>query len=528
MLKAQQARQGFIQLCKDTSGNVTVMAAITLVALLAAAGSAVDYVRWTNAKTELNAAMDGAVLAGTQALLEKGKNEKLALRIANTYFKGMLGNSTKLRTSRVKFKLNSKGNGLAAYGQAEIETTMLKLVGINKLPLLPKNAAEVVSAEAGMDGPGGNVEISVMLDVTGSMCDDGQGPCNSGSKIDGLKSAAKTLVDTVIWKDQSKYTSRVALVPFSTRIRVAPDGGGGSMMQQLTNLPPTWSGYYNICTSGSGSGGSETNGNWTCSKSEVQYMKNWKVMPCVTDRFYNASNNIDYSDHAPGANAWFNAHGGDRMPQSFDSSSTAATTNLGKTAADPAYHWNYDPDGGCADVPQNDVIQALTNDKTLLKSKIDALEAYGSTAGALGTAFSWFMLSPDWSSIWTGASTPKPYSMLQEKSSSGAPKLRKIAILMTDGAYNTYRGWKDQDVKQVTDYARGLCTKMKDKGVEIYTVGFDLKGLPANDKAHATNMLRFCASKNDQFFDASNSKELVAAFKSIGEDVTETATRLVK
>ena len=34
-------------------------------------------------------------------------------------------------------------------------------------------------------------------------------------------------------------------------------------MNKLTGLGASWSGYYKICTSGSGSGGSETGGNWT-------------------------------------------------------------------------------------------------------------------------------------------------------------------------------------------------------------------------------------------------------------------------
>ena len=52
-----------------------------------------------------------------------------------------------------------------------------------------------------------------MLDVTGSMCT----PC---SKIDAAKSAAKDLIDIVIWDDQSQFTSRVALAPFAEAVNV--------------------------------------------------------------------------------------------------------------------------------------------------------------------------------------------------------------------------------------------------------------------------------------------------------------------
>ncbi len=51
----------------------------------------------------------------------------------------------------------------------------------------------------------------MMLDVTGSM---------AGQKLQDLKDAAKDLIDIVVWEDQSKFTSKVALVPFSEDVRL--------------------------------------------------------------------------------------------------------------------------------------------------------------------------------------------------------------------------------------------------------------------------------------------------------------------
>src|SRR5204863_6174867 len=69
------------------------------------------------------------------------------------------------------------------------------------------------AACSGNSSGGSNVEISLMLDVTGSMCS----PC---SKIDAVKSAAKDLIDIVVWDDQSTYYSRVALAPFAEAVNV--------------------------------------------------------------------------------------------------------------------------------------------------------------------------------------------------------------------------------------------------------------------------------------------------------------------
>ena len=319
----------------------------------------------------------------------------------------------------------------------------------------------------------------------------------------------------MIWADQSTYKSRVALVPFSTRVRVGPNGGGDQLMNKLTGLGATWSGYYKICTSGSGSGGSETGGNWTCNAYSTQYNTGWKIMPCVTDRFFNSTWTVDVTDDVPGSNAWLNAHDGGRMTKSWDSSDTAATAQLGKTSGDPAQHWNYEPGGSCADVGEGNQIMSLTSDKATLTARIDGLQAYGSTAGALGTAWAWYTLSPKWVSVWGGDDKPGPYSDLTAIQGNGFPKLRKVAVLMTDGVYNTIRGWKDQNQQQVSDYAKQMCANMKAQGIEIYAVGFALDELGASERAIATDTLKSCGTDLAHFYETLTVPQLQQAFKSI-------------
>lgn len=519
--------RGCRSLFRNESGNVSVMAAFAAVPLIAAAGASVDWMRFNDTRTELYAAMDGAVLAGTQALVENGKNEAAAIAEANRFFDASIDRS-RFSLADVKFKINKKKNGVAAYGQAEVDTSLLKLVGIDSMRVLSPNVEEAVVAEAGGGTPSGDLEISVMLDVTGSMCADNTGPCTSGPKMSALKSAANELVDTVIWEDQSTYTSKIAIVPFSTRVRVAPDGAGSAIMKKLTNLEPNWSGWFKTCLSGSGGGGSEVDGGWVCNQEQVIQQSNWKLMPCVTDRFYNATQSFELTDTAPGAGYWLNAHDGGRMTDGEDSSSTKATTALGKKKADPATFWNYDTTGKCYDVAASNEVMPLTNDKAELKGKIDSLEAFGSTGGVLGTAFSWYMLSPEWKNVWTGQSQPKSYSLLTQLNSSGRPKLRKIAILMTDGSYNTFRGWKGQDINMVSANAKQMCANMKAKGIEIYTVGFDLDSLPANEAPVAKAMLQSCGSSVNHFYDSLDPAQLKQAFQEIGQNVSEVTTRLTR
>jgi hypothetical protein len=155
-------------------------------------------------------------------------------------------------------------------------------------------------------------------------------------------------------------------------------------------------------------------------------------------------------------------------------------------------------------------IVPLTNDKDTLLDAIDALKDGGSTAGQLGTAFAWYLLSPKWADIWPAESKPAAY---------GTEKLRKIAVLMTDGEYNTLQGvqYSDGSSQATTalNKAKALCTAMKkkssssDPNIEIYTVGFQL------DSAGGIAMLKSCATDDSHFYQAATGDELKQAFRDI-------------
>ncbi len=520
--------RSLVTFLQDMRGSVSLNLALCVVPLLAAAGGAIDYARWHSARAQVTAAVDASVLAGTQKLVESDGDSEAALDIAAQYYDSVVTGKVPLSQNNVVFALNDKKSGVKASGKVTMETSLLKIVGLEEIDVFAPSASDAVEADYTPGSPGGDLEISVMLDVTGSMCNDGEGPCTTSSKLTGLKEAANKLVDTVVWDDQSKYTSRIAIVPFSTRVRVGQDGAGNSRMATIAGMPASWTGWYAMCIDSSGSGASETGGNWTCNKTQVQKYNNWKVMPCVTDRFYNSSGKLDFTDDAPGPGKYFNAHDGSRGPSYVDSTNTKATSAIGNKKSDPAYHWNYEQSGTCYDVANANEVLPLTNDKTALKAKINGLEAYGATGGVLGTSFSWYMLSPNWKSVWGGASQPKAYSLLKETNDTGSPKLRKIAILMTDGVYNTVRGWKDQDINDQSESAIAMCKEMKKQGIEIYTVGFGLDELSAKEKSVATATLKSCGTDIDHFYSSINTTELVKAFETIGKKVSSASIRLIR
>ena len=147
----------------------------------------------------------------------------------------------------------------------------------------------------------------------------------------------------------------------------------------------------------------------------------------------------------------------------------------------------------------------LTNNKSALHASISAMTANGSTAGHLGTAWAWYALSPNFNAMWPSASNAaRPYSDLSVLNSSHQPVLQKIAILMTDGDYNTQYSRNGSSNAQASE----LCTAMKAKGIEVYTIGAQVS--PA-----AKIFLTACATDPQHYYDATNGNLLLASFKDI-------------
>ena len=354
------------------------------------------------------------------------------------------------------------------------------------------------AACSGSNAGGTSIEVSLMLDVTGSMCD----PC---TKITAAKSAAKDLIDIVVWDDQSTYTSRVALAPFADAVNVgttlAPlvrnttTGGSGSPSTYTTNgtlndtsNQPTKSWIKFNSVNGSNSGGCTTSGTDNCL---------WQIhSKCVTERVGVHA----YDDTAP--------------------NTSTANTLVGKG------YFSNSATSGCAVANYTDsevnLIMPLTKDRTALKARIDKLQTGGSTAGHLGTAWAYYLLSPNWNFLFPAASAAGPYSDLTVMNSHNQPKLRKIAVLMTDGEYNINycKGVEAQNSDQTPDIkcnsengkslaqATSLCTAIKNAKIEVYTVGFQVNSA-------SRTFLTSCATDAAHYYDATSEVALQAAFRDI-------------
>ena len=116
---------------------------------------------------------------------------------------------------------------------------------------------------------------------------------------------------------------------------------------------------------------------------------------------------------------------------------------------------------------------------------------------------------------------PGPYADLAPTNANGKPKLRKIAVLMTDGDYNTFLTDKNATPQNVSNNAKAICTNMKAQGIEIFTVGFELDQLPAGKKAMAIDTLQSCGTDIDHFYNSLDAVQLKTAFRDIALKLSE-------
>ncbi len=135
--------------------NVAIIYALSLLPLLVAAGAAVDLSRALVVRSRLAQALDAAGLAvGATVNLTQQQAQDLATKYFDAnYPAAKLGVPGQLI-------VNQNGQTIDLQATASVDTTLMYLVGINKLDV-------GVSSEIVRNS--NNIEVAMMLDVTGSM-----------------------------------------------------------------------------------------------------------------------------------------------------------------------------------------------------------------------------------------------------------------------------------------------------------------------------------------------------------------------
>jgi len=273
---------------------------------------------------------------------------------------------------------------------------------------------------------------------------DVTGSMNSNGKLSAMKAAASDVIDSLMSGAISENSVRIAVAPFSASVNAGALANKVSASPDVTSCSYTWHWAY-TCTSVAGA----------------------DIDTCVIER----TNSRAFTDDAP--------TGADILP-------AVPSTPYGNYTCPKAL---VVPLQGKSEV-------------TTIKSTINGYTASGATAGHIGAAWGWYLLSPKWATVLPAASAPASYT---DKTVS------KHVIFLTDGVFNTsYLSGPSSDSTTQTNEAyaqfQSLCTNMKAAGITVYTV------LVEETDPRAVSELQTCGGPNSFTAD---SLSLMAVFRQI-------------
>lgn len=492
------------------AGGVALPFALSLIPVSFLTVAAVDFHRGQNVRTALQDALDAATLA--------------------------VGRSTAVDPTQVQsMGATALAANLRAYPDTKLESSDFHLDGakvvasakVSMTPLISDlftGGKLKVGAHSEVTRGGRTLEIAMVLDNTGSMLQN--------SKLDLLKTAAGNFVDTMSAAASHSTVAnpiKVGLVPFSVTVKVGASYSSAAWLD-TTGISPTNDEIFTTAT-----------GTQHANRLTLFQQMGTAWAGCVETRKAPYDVQEDAASSAtpatlytpyfapdePGAgNGTSGSYHNDYVKDVVSSTNWKVLQGYtGKYAATPRttldtwskYH--YGPNSGCELAP----IARLTTDFASLKTAITSMTAIGDTNIPVGLAWGWNLLSPS-----------GPFST--DTAAYGAPKNDKVVILMTDGQNananpgsnnaSLYSGvgyiWQNrlgitsgtatQRQTALDNRLALLCTNMKAKGIEIYTIRVEV-----NDSNY--QVLQACASKTDMFYDVKQASDLNSVFSSIARRI---------
>lgn len=234
-----------------------------------------------------------------------------------------------------------------------------------------------------------NIEVVLVLDVSGSM---------SGQKIANLKIAADEFVDTLMANDPHHRVS-IAIVPYNAQVNIGPK---------------------------------------LATKFNLTYRANVQDVNCVEipPSAY-ATQALSLTDPMP-----MMAYADIEFPTNKIPNFVAPTD---VTYAKPNYVGDQTYSAPFCKPSTVNIVRLPSNDATVLKANIDALQAGGNTSITLGMKWGVTMLDPSMRSTYNEfiGSGDIPANLPARPFSYDDPKAMKIIVLMTDGEHVAHRRVND-------------------------------------------------------------------------------------
>lgn len=256
----------------ESGGVVAAITALLIVPLSIGVGVAVDASRMFLVRSQLSQAVDAAALAAGQAL-DPAQVATDARRIFDLNYPpaGYMG----ARVGELQVNFDEATGRVELVARTSMPTAFMQLAHVNSIDLQAR--ALVVRQQTGL-------ELALVLDVSGSMCEPYSAPCTTRPKIAGLKQAAKDLLDIVYGPNDTGEDLYVSLVPFNSRVKI-----GTSRASWLTTAPPAgWRGCVEVRSGANGYNDiPPSGGRWAPTPTSVTYRSGGRnvtyTVPCNMD-----------------------------------------------------------------------------------------------------------------------------------------------------------------------------------------------------------------------------------------------------
>jgi Flp pilus assembly protein TadG len=439
---------------RDCRGNVAITFSLAAVPMMIGVGAALDMVNANRIETLMQGAADAAALGGE---LSGKTNENELRQIAIDYLttngvQDAVNTITSIETTR-----NPSTGAFGVTVKGKIPTRFMLLAGITEIEV-----GAFAEAERGSNA----LELAMVLDNTGSM--------SSNGKLVTLKSAARSMIATLLDNAPPGSDVKIGIVPFSEYVNVGLKYRNAPWMDvpndYSTNTQECWDTYPN-----------KTN----CRVEQQSYVEEGITYTYETE-VCDWGEPVQVCQNVTRNYVWTGCVGSRSYPLNVNDGNLAMRYP------------------GLPNVRCPSPLQTLTNDKAVLNAKIDGMIATGNTYIPGGLMWGWNMLTHI-----------EPLNEGLSKADLAAKNGKKALVLMTDGANTLVPAYPfhtpSSNVTVSNDLTAELCQNIKDDGIVVYTVLFQVSD-PTIE-----NLLENCASAPENSFVADNNVALQSAFRAIAD-----------
>ena len=444
----------------EEDGAMTIFATFMFLMMLMVAGIGVDLMQNEMQRTKMQHTIDRAVLAAADLDQTLEPTE-----VVNDYF-DKAGITGYLSEVTVDQGLNYRT--VTAAPDAKSKTQFMSIFDINELS---------TPASSGAEERFSNVEISVVLDISGSM--------GWNSRMTNMRNAAKEFVDIVL-KDETEDLISISLVPYTAQANAGQD-----IFDEL-----------NINT-----------------EHGYSYCVDFEISDFNTTAI-SQSKQYDQMQHFERGYARYWGNSSISNPtcpkQSYEEivaisqNKTSLKSTIGNYSARSNTAINLEMKWGVAllDPTFQPITQKLKN-----KGKVEATFANRPVSYANTNTLKTILMMTDSVNVDTVRIANRYYDSASERVHWNRNALDRY-LYYNVRSWQRYRWYYTKyTANQANSMLGSICSATKDKGIVIWSVGFEVTDA-------AANVMRSCASSPSHFFRVEG-VEISEAFKSIASQINQ-------